>query len=180
MKTPEEKYEEKLKKNYAKLLKSQMTPNQKIDMLNTPYKDLPEPLKAGMTKNPQVFNFVRFAKPNIGRQQERFGARLIKYRTANHVNPKQFCDICNMYATQFDVPSEKGRGCQRTRITLRDLESYEENNVCPKIDKMMIISAVTGLPIDYFAGYGPDSRRMPSKILKFPTSPEPNGSKNII
>lgn len=165
MKTPEEKKLLKAQKDYSAILKRQMTDEEKIQMLNTPYRLLPEQLKPGMVKSPQMFNFVRMTQPNIGRQNERFGARLIKYRRNYNVNEERFCEICNEYAMRFDLPAMENRRAQKTRITRRDLENYELNNVCPKIDKMMIIAGATGMPLDYFAGYGPDSRR--KKIVPF-------------
>ena len=159
MMTPEEKAYKKLQIGYAQLIKDNMTPQQKIDMLNTPYNELPPELQPGMTKSPQMFNFVRMSKPNIGQQKETFAARLIRYRDKYHLTPERFCEVCNEYAARYDLPAGNGRRAQRTRITKRDLENYENFNVCPKIDKMTVIAEAMGYSIDYFAGYGPASRK---------------------
>lgn len=157
--TLEEKEAKKKLIAKAQLLKNNMTVDQKIKMLNTPYDKLPEELKPGMTKFPQVFNFVRMTHPHIGAQKETFGARLIRYRDKYHLTPERFCAVCNEFAMRYDAPARNGRRAQKTRITLRDLSNYENFNVCPKIDKMTVIAEAMGYSIDYFAGYGPESRR---------------------
>ena len=157
--TPEEKILKKQKINKAQKIKDKMTIRQKINMLNTPYDKLPDELKPGMTKSPQMFNFVRMTHPNIGAQKETFGARLIRYRDKYHLTPERFCAVCNEFAAKYDTPALDGRRAQRTRITLRDLSNYENFNVCPKIDKMTVIAEAMGYSIDYFAGYGPTTRR---------------------
>lgn len=159
MMTPEEKALLKLKIGYAQLIKDEMTPSQKIDMLNTPYAKLPSDLQPGMTKSPQMFNFVRMTHPNIGAQKETFGARLIRYRDKYSLTPERFCEVCNEYAKKYDLPATETRRGQRTRITVRDLSNYENFNICPKIDKMTVIAEAMGYAIDYFAGYGPNSRK---------------------
>ena len=146
--------------------KNSLTVEQKIKLMNTPYKDLPEELKEGMVKNPQMFNFVRFSKPYLGRQKETFAARLIKYRDKYSLTQQGFCDICNEFARKKDLPATKDHRAQRTRITLSDIISYENNNVTPKIDKMTVIAEAMGVSIDYFAGYGTDSRRSKNEILE--------------
>lgn len=150
----------------AQALKNKMSVQEKIDFVNTPYDQLPEELRAGMTRRPQTFNFVRISKPNIGRQQETFAARLIRYRDKYSLKPEQFCAICNELAVKYDIPAEKGRRSQRTRITLRDINNYENFNICPKIDKMTVIAEAMGVDIDYFAGYGAQSRRSRNQLVE--------------
>jgi len=162
--TKEQKLEKKIKIAYAQSIKDKMSTEEKIAFLNTPYNELPEELKPGMTKNPQMFNFVRVSKKNIGQQQETFAARLIRYRDKYRLKPEDFCEICNEFASQFDLPATKSRRAQRTRITLRDLKNYENFNICPKIDKMTIIAKAMGVDIDYFAGYG-SQNRSPKNVL---------------
>ena len=157
--TPEERMRKKIEIGRAQILKDNMTVKQKIEMLNTPYALLPENLKPGMTKSPQMFNFVRITHRNIGPQQETFAARLIRYREKYHLTQEKFCDLCNEYAKSYDMDSTETRRAQRTRITKRDMVNYENFNVCPKIDKMTLIAEATNMPIDYFAGYGPSNRR---------------------
>lgn len=159
MMTAEEKALRKVQIGYAQLLKDDMSVEQKIEMLNTPYSQLPEELKPGMTKSPQMFNFVRMTHPNIGAQKETFAARLVRYRDRYHLTPERFCEVCNEFAQRYDLPATDGHRAQRTRITLRDLNNYENFNVCPKIDKMTVIVEAMGYSIDYFAGYGPKTRR---------------------
>lgn len=150
----------------AQALKNNMSVEEKIAFMNTPYREMPDDLKAGMTKNPQMFNFVRFNKPNLGAQQETFAARLIRYRDKYTLTPERFCEICNELAQQYDLPATEGRRAQRTRITLRDINNYENYNVCPKIDKMTIIVEAMGVDIDYFAGYGASNRRSRVETLE--------------
>ena len=145
--------------NVAQVLKSRMTPEEKIKFLNTPYSQMPSNLQPGMTKKPQIFTFVKMRHPRIGEQNETFGARLYRYRWEMHLTPKQFCEVCNEYAKRFDVPATMERKAQKVRITVRDLDNYENFNVSPKIDKMTVIAGATGMPLDYFAGYGPKHRR---------------------
>jgi transcriptional regulator with XRE-family HTH domain len=157
--TFEEKEMRRLLIAAAQIIKDAMTPEEKIAFLNTPYKDMPPELKTGMTQNPQMFNFVRVTHKNIGPQKETFAARLIRYREKYHLSQAQFCDLCNEFAKQYDLPTTIGHKAQRTRITMRDMCNYENFNVSPKIDKMTIIAEATGLSIDYFGGYGAKNRR---------------------
>lgn len=150
--TEKEKIEKKLAIEKAQAIKKLMTPEQKIEMLNTKYNDLPEELKAGMVKRPQQFKFIPMTHRKIGEQRETFGARLIRYRQNWHLSRENFCDIANEFAKAYGV-----------KITLRDMSNYEDFNVCPKIDKMTAISQTMDLPIEYFAGYGP-VRRKPKKV----------------
>ena len=157
--TFEEREARKLMINAAQIIKSTMDANQKIKFLNTPYKDMPEELKPGMVKNPQMFNFVRVTHRNIGNQRETFGARLIRFREKFHYTPAGFCQWCNEIAAKYDLSATETHRAQRTRITLRDIDNYENFNVCPKIDKMTIIAEAMGVDIDYFAGYGAQNRK---------------------
>lgn len=158
--------EKKIRLKKIQEFKDSLSVQQKIDLMNTPYHMLPANLQEGMTKNPQMFNFIRFSKPHIGRQAETFAARLIRYRDKYHLTQQNFCDICNEFAQKHDLPAKDGRRAQRVRITLRDLIGYENYNICPKIDKMTIIAEAMGVSIDYFAGYGPDSRRSKNEVLE--------------
>ena len=146
--TPEEKELRKQLIAKAQLVKAVMTDDQRIKMLNTPYKDLPDELKPGMTKRPQKFKFVQMTHNNIGEQKETFGARLIRYRKNWHLTRENFCDIANEFGLLYGV-----------KITKRDMSNYEDFNVCPKIDKMTVIAQTMDLPIEYFAGYGPARRK---------------------
>lgn len=154
------------KKATAQKIKNAMTVKEKIKLMNTPYNMLPAELQVGMTQRPQMFNFVRMSKPHIGRQKETFAARLIKYMDKYSLTPDRFSEICNEYAAKYDLPATKTQRGQRTRITKRDVDNYENYNVCPKIDKMTIIAEAMGVGIDYFAGYGPDNRRSTNEILE--------------
>jgi len=136
----------------AQAIKKLMTPQQKIKMLNTKYKDLPEVLKPGMVKNPQKFKFIPMTRSRAGEQNETFGARLIRYRQNWHLSRKDFCTIANEFAKRYGV-----------QVTEWDLLHYEDFNICPKIDKMTAIAETMDLPIEYFAGYG-SSYRKPKKI----------------
>ncbi len=163
LKKHEEKKQQRIKliadKASAQIIKDNMTPAQKIAMLNTPYSQLPDELKPGMVHRPQKFNFIRMKHLNIGAQTETFSARLIRYCDKYSLTPQRLCEICNEYAAQFDLPATSTRPSQRIRITMRDLKEYMNYNVCPKIDKMMVIAGATDMPLDYFAGYGPNTRR---------------------
>ena len=147
--TPEERAERKAKIRAAQMIKDGMTVEEKINFVNTPYSELPEELQAGMTKRPQKFNFIRMNKPHIGFQRETFAARLIRYRDKYHLTPERFCDIANEYGKSFG-----------TKITVRDISNYENFNVCPKIDKLTLISKAMDVSLDYLTGYGPDNRKM--------------------
>ena len=164
--TQEEKMIRKVQISAAQVIKDTMTWEQKVNLLNTPYKDLPEELKPGMVKNPQMFNFVRVTHKNIGEQKETFGARLIRYREKYHFSPAEFCAFCNEFAAEYDLPASLNHRAQRTRITLRDIDNYENFNVCPKVDKMTIITEAMGYAIDYFAGYGAQNRRSKNPIVE--------------
>ena len=161
-----EKAEKKARIKAAQKIKDAMTVEEKIEFVNTPYNKLPENLQEGMAKNPQAFNFIRMSHPHIGKQKETFAARLIRYKDKYHLTNETFADICNNYAKKYDTKATKDRKAQRTRITVRDLESYENFNICPKIDKMTVIAEAMGVGIDYFGGYGPDSRRSKNEILE--------------
>ena len=164
--TPEEKLIRQLQINAAHVIKDTMSNEQKIELLNTPYKDIPVELQPGMVKNPQMFNFVRVTHKNIGKQKETFGARLIRYREKYHFTPAEFCAFCNEFAAKYDLPARDGVKAQRTRITLRDIHNYENMNVCPKIDKMTIMAEAMGYSIDYFAGYGAQERKSKNALVE--------------
>ena len=150
--TAEEKAVRKVLIARAQSIKAEMTDEQKIKLLNTPYKDLPDELKPGMTKKPQKFKFVQMTHQHIGEQKETFGARLIRYRKNWHLTRENFCDIANEFGSIYGV-----------RITKRDMSNYEDFNVCPKIDKMTVIAETMDLPIEYFAGYGPSRTKKSAK-----------------
>lgn len=150
----------------AQRIKDAMTVDEKIDLMNTQYKDLPEILQVGMTKKPQMFNFVRMSKPHIGRQKETFAARLIRYMDKYSLTPERFADVCNEYAAKYDLRATESQRAQRTRITVRDVDNYTNYNVCPKIDKMTVIAEAMGVGIDFFAGYGPNDRRSNNLFLE--------------
>lgn len=164
--TLEEKLQKKLQINIAQIIKSTMSAEDKIKFLNTPYNSMPEELQPGMTKNPQLFNFVRVTHRNIGQQQETFGSRLIRWRQKYSMTPSQFCECCNEIAARFDLPATENHRAQRTRITLRDISNYEDFNVSPKIDKMTIMAEAMGVDIDYFAGYGAQNRRSKNPVVE--------------
>lgn len=154
------------RKAFAQSIKDAMTIEQKIQLMNTPYKELPEELAVGMTKYPQMFNFIRMSKPHIGRQKETFAARLIKYMDKYSLTPERFSQICNEFAVKYDLKAENGKRAQHTRVTPSDINRYTNYNICPKIDKMTVIAEAMGVGIDYFAGYGPDNRRSSNEILE--------------
>jgi transcriptional regulator with XRE-family HTH domain len=153
--TAEERAETKLAKMNAQEIKDQMTVDQLINFVNTPYCDLPENLKVGMTRRPQKFNFIKMIHPNIGDQRETFAARLIRYRTTYHLSVDEFASIANEFAVTFGA-----------RVTKRDILNYENYNICPKIDKMMAISQAMGVSVDYFAGYGTENRKSRNDIIE--------------
>lgn len=153
--TKEQLAELKLAKAEAQKLKDQMTIDQLIEFVNMPYCDIPEELKAGMTKHPQAFNFIKMAHPHIGDQRERFAARLIRYRTKYHLSVDEFAKIANEFAKMYG-----------TRITKRDIMNYENYNICPKIDKMTAIAEAMGVSIDYFAGYGTEDRKSQNSMIE--------------
>lgn len=152
-------------KNNAQKIKNQMSVEDKINLMNTPYEKLPEELKPGMVKRPQRFNFVRISKPNIGKQKETFAARLIRYMTKYDLNEDQFSRICNEFARKYDIKAKDGKA-QITRITSTDVRNYINYNICPKIDKMTVIAKAMGVNIDYFAGYGAVNRRSNNQVLE--------------
>ena len=150
---------------YAQELKNKMTIDEKIEMLNTPYDDLPEELKPGMRKYPQVFNFVRMHQPNIGEQQDTCGARILKFQRDGNLDEKTILDTANVFMENFDLKNTKKHKAQKTRLTHRDFVSYTNCNTSPKIDKMTGLTEAMGMTIDYFAGYGPDSRIPRNQII---------------
>lgn len=153
--TKEERAEKKLAKMTAQEIKDQMTVDQLIQFVNTPYLDLPENLKVGMTKRPQRFNFVKMSHPNIGEQRETFAARLIRYRTKYNLSVDEFASIANEFAVVYGA-----------RVTKQDIRNYENYNICPKIDKLFAIAKAMGVSIDYFAGYGMMDRKSKNDIIE--------------
>lgn len=137
----------------AQAIKATMTVEEKIKFVNTPFDDMPLKLKPGMTKHPQKFNFVHIRQPHIGLQKETLAARVIRFRQKYKMSRTDFLNVCNIFAEHFDAPKQK------TRLTMRDLVKYEDFNVCPKIDKMVVMAKATGFPIDFYAGYGKNDRR---------------------
>lgn len=153
--TLEERAMRKEQKLTAQEIKDHMTFEQKIQFVNTPYGNLPDDLKVGMTKRPQKFNFIKMMHPHAGEQKETFAARLIRYRAKYHLSVEEFASIANEFGYMHGV-----------KVTTRDITNYENYNVCPKIDKMMAIAEAMGVSIDYFAGYGPSNRRSKNDIIE--------------
>ena len=139
----------------AQEVKDAMSVAEKIRFVNTPYLDLPDNLKVGMTKRPQRFNFVKMGHPNIGDQRETFAARLIKCRMKYHLSIDELANIANDFARPYG-----------TRVTKRDIFNYENYNICPKIDKMTALAEALGVSIEYFAGYGPEGRRSKNPVIE--------------
>jgi len=164
--TQEEKIRRQLQIDIAAAFKESMTYEEHLEMLNTPYKDLPDYLKVGMTKNPQVLNFVRFKNRNIGYQKETFGSRLFRFRHDYGFSREEVCDICNKFSVKRDLPAKIDHKPQKTRITMADVCNYEDRNITPKPDKLFLISAALGLSVDYFAGYGAENRRSKNVIVE--------------
>lgn len=157
--TQEEKARRKIQIDIANTMKDAMTYEEHHKMLNTPYKDLPEYLKPGMTKNPQMLNSIRFTNKNIGYQKETVGARIFRCRHDYGFSREEFCDECNKYSVHYDLPATDSHRAQKIRITMADLHHYEDCNVTPKMDKLFLIASALGLSVDYFAGYGAENRR---------------------
>lgn len=143
----------KTAKDRAQKIKDEMTVLEKIEMLNTHYDKLPDELKPGMVKYPQVFNFMRMERSNIGNQKETFGARLIAFRDKYNLSVEDFCKMCNQYAVQFDGFSSRKKPL-KTRVNPEDIRSYENYNVSPKIDKLVCIKQAMAFDMAYFTGYG--------------------------
>lgn len=161
-----ERAEKNARRKHAQAIKDTMTVDEKIKFVNTPYHELPEELQEGMTKDPYMFNFVRMSKPNIGEQRETFAARLIRYKDKYSLTDESFSKICNEFASKYDLKATNKHKAQRTRVNPRDLASYENYNICPKIDKLTVIAEAMGVGIDYFGGYGPNSRRSSNIVLE--------------
>lgn len=162
--------------NAAQKIKKNMSVEEKIELVNTAYKDIPPELKPGMTKHPQCFNSVHMTHPKLDGQHETFAARLIRFRDKYDLDIDTFINLCNEYAEKMDKPARKGSGrkVQRTRITSRDIMNYEDFNVSPKVDKMTVISKAMGLPISYLAGYGEQDRATNNQILEAKYRKKPN------
>lgn len=139
----------------TKEIKDQMTFDQLIRFVNTPYPKIPDFMKDRMTKQPQLFNFIKMNHPNMGKQQETFAARLVRYRKKYRLSTEDFALIANEFA--------KIHG---TKITTSDIINYEYYNICPKIDKMTAIVEATGMSLDYFAGYGTSNRKSKNSIIE--------------
>ena len=164
MMTAEERIAKRIAMAAAQTVKDSMTVNQKIAFVNTPYLEMPEHLRVGMTKRPQKFNFIKMSHPNIGEQKETFAARLIRYRSKYHLSVEEFASIANEFAKPYGA-----------KVTVRDINSYENYNICPKIDKMTAISEAMGVSIDYFAGYGSCRRRSHNELIEIRHRKNPTG-----
>lgn len=160
--------EKKRKIEQAQRIKDAMTVEEKIAFMNTAYKDMPELLQTGMIQRPQMFNSIHILHPHLSGQHETFAARLIRFRDKYGLDKESFLNICNVYAKQFDKKARKasGRKKQKTRITAKDLDNYENFNVCPKMDKMIVIAKAMGMSIDYFAGYGEQDSKSNNEIIE--------------
>lgn len=161
-----ERAERNIRRKIAQDIKDGMSVEEKIQFVNTPYHELPEALQEGMVQNPQMFNFIRMSKPHIGEQKETFAARLIRYKDKYGLTDARFAQICNEFASKYDLKATTKHKAQRTRIHERDLQNYENYNICPKIDKMTVIAEAMGVSIDYFGGYGPNFRRSSNIVLE--------------
>ena len=153
------KSEEKKKRQYrkseiekAREKREALPPEEKIKLLNTPWEKIPEELRAGMTKNPMHFNFVRMDRPNIGPQQETCGARVVRFRNDHEMSREDFANYCNVWAKQYDIDGPRGH--QSTRLKTSDILHYEDMNVSPKTDKLWAMTRALGMPMPYFTGYG--------------------------
>lgn len=153
--------------NMAQALKRKLSVEQKIQLLNTAYEDIPYKFVAGMTKRPQIFNSVHMEHPNMGGQHESFGARLLRTRDMLGMSREELINICNMYASVHDKKARKGSGRkqQRTRITKQDIINYEDFNVCPKRDKLTVLAKALGVDISYLTGYGEPTLNSSNQIV---------------
>jgi len=154
------------KKRIAKEMKDAMTAEQKIEFLNTPYEKLPDELKAGMTENPQVLNFIRMSHPHIGEQKDTFAARYVRMKEKYQLTDKEVSDMANIFAKKFDLKKTDKHKAQKTRVTVNDLQRYENYNITPKIDKLTAISRALGFSIAYCGGYGPESMCSKNDVLE--------------
>ena len=154
MKSEYEKAIEKAEREAAKAARATLTVDERIKLLNTPYGNIPDMYRPGMTKWPYRFEYMKMQNPGIGQQVETFGARLLRFMKNHGVSPVQLSMMASEYGAQFFV-----------KVTLRDIYSYIDRNVAPKIDKLMAISAALDMPLDYFPGYG-SSNRISTKFKK--------------
>lgn len=161
-----EKAERNYKRKVAQERKDEMTIDERIKFLNTPFVEVPDDLRDDrLVEHPQEFNFIRFADPDAGLQKETFGARLIRYMYAHgftttdeetgkeKLDVERFSQVCKEFAKQFDTPARRGHRPQKTRVTATDLNNYVNWNICPKIDKMTVISEAMNVDIEYLGGY---------------------------
>ena len=169
----------KMAKQHARELKAQMSIEERIALLNTPFEMIPKELQPGTVKWPQVHNHVRMHQQDIGYQKETSGARILRFRNTYNLSQKEFCEIANVFAKKFDLPKDDKHRKQQTRIRPFDLDNYEFDNVSPKADKMVAISEAMGEPIEYFCGYGDPAVPMNDFIAARYRKPKgPKGSKS--
>ena len=100
------------------------------------------------TKHIYACKFVQMTHPNIGERNQPFAVRLANYMNKYHISRKTFVELCDEY-----------RGKYGASVTEQDLSNYLYNGNTPKIDKLMTISRVMGVPMEYFCGYG--QKRVP-------------------
>ena len=146
-----------------------MSAEDRIAFLNTPWENQPEWIKENMkdlVRYPEEFNFLRIAGEvaKSARQKETFGARLVRYMEAHgfitsdedgtKLHFENFSDVCNELAEKYDLARRPGHRAQRTRITTSDLKGYTTRNITPKKDKLTTIAVAMDVPVTYLGGYG--------------------------
>lgn len=99
------------------------------------------------------YNFARMSGFATQRQ-ETVGERIQAFCTKHDFKYRQFQELANHYAQQYD-----------TRVTYGDIMNYIHKDVSPKIDKLYAISKVMGMQTEWFAGYGSVNMRSTNEII---------------
>lgn len=139
----------------GKAILRHMTVKQYIDRLNSPYEGMSPEISVDITKHPTKMRFVSMAhEDETMKQKETSGARVFRIRNMAGMTDDEACKFINPYGEAYGV-----------KITLKDLEAYQERNVTPKADKMFLIATAFGVSVDYIAGYGDNECKSDNFII---------------
>lgn len=101
------------------------------------------------------YHFITMDRPTLSKQTMSTAERIKTFRCKYNMSRKMFADICSAYGYRYGV-----------KVTMHDINNYERQRCCPKIDKLSAITDAMGMTLDYFCGYGHTNRRSKNDFVE--------------
>ena len=101
------------------------------------------------------YHFITMTKPTMKTQNMSTRDRIISFRKKYNMSREMFARFCSAYGERYGV-----------KVTKYDIQNYERQKCCPKIDKLQAISDAIGFSVDYICGYGATDRKSKNDLVE--------------